>query len=322
MLLIVAGIVPPPNEMESQENGESKVCSKCQEEFPSLPDLLQHMKTCLNNKRPLDLEDTEDDAPPSKIMNGDVASNCDVTEDLMTREVNASLNGTEFDNPESVPVSQTSEKSDDLSDLGDEDKDNGMMEDDLDDDDDDLLDEDTMDDDLEKSEVGVFPGSMVYPIPTDSNVKLEKLESTKVAVAQFAENNLPNLPQMDLPSLQTMLYSLHQQQVMQLQLLTQLQQQLMTGVTPSFGQMMMAGIPAAAAAAITASSTATSSSSTSNSSQEKPIKPETPSTPQPPSIPPAAVEATPKTPVPPTPSKNPFEFFNSPLLNPPQGRNI
>ncbi len=66
-----------------------------------------------------------------------------------------------------------------------------------------------------------------------SNVKIEKMDSTKVAVAQFAENNLPNIPQMDMPMVQTMLYSLHQQQIMQLHMLQQLQQQIMAGLPPS-----------------------------------------------------------------------------------------
>ena len=80
----------------------------------------------------------------------------------------------------------------------------------------------------------------------DSNVTLEPLLATKAAVAQFAENN--NLPPNDIAVLHSTLYSLQQQQILQLQLIQQLQTQLMMGLPPTLpmGQFplpMSMGLP-------------------------------------------------------------------------------
>ncbi len=77
----------------------------------------------------------------------------------------------------------------------------------------------------------------------DNNVTIESLENTKVAVAQFVENN--DMSPSDLAMLQTTLYSLQQQQLFQLQLLQQIQQQIMTAA----GQASKGGPNSAAAAA-------------------------------------------------------------------------
>lgn len=82
--------------------------------------------------------------------------------------------------------------------------------------------------------------TMTTSLLPDSNVKLEKLQSTRVAVAQFAENNMPNLvggPPTDLATLQSAIYTLQQQQLIQLQILQQLQQQLMAGMAPSMSNL-------------------------------------------------------------------------------------
>ena len=82
--------------------------------------------------------------------------------------------------------------------------------------------------------------SMAANLLPDSNVKLEKLQSTRVAVAQFAENNMPNLvggQPTDLATLQSAIYTLQQQQLIQLQILQQLQQQLMAGMAPSMSNL-------------------------------------------------------------------------------------
>jgi hypothetical protein len=70
-----------------------------------------------------------------------------------------------------------------------------------------------------------------------NNVTLEPLETTKQAVAQFAENNLAPS---ELAMLQSTLYSLQQQQLLQLQLIQQLQQQLINGMNQQ-KQMQPAG---------------------------------------------------------------------------------
>ena len=82
--------------------------------------------------------------------------------------------------------------------------------------------------------------NMAASLLPDSNVKLEKLQSTRVAVAQFAENNMPNLVSgqpTDLATLQSAIYTLQQQQLIQLQILQQLQQQLMAGMAPSMSNL-------------------------------------------------------------------------------------
>ena len=63
-----------------------------------------------------------------------------------------------------------------------------------------------------------------------TNVKLKTIQSTKVAVAQFAENNLAPA---DFLMLQSTLYGLQQQQLYQLQLLQTIQQQLVAGISPT-----------------------------------------------------------------------------------------
>ncbi|XP_022900971.2 homeotic protein spalt-major-like isoform X2 [Onthophagus taurus] len=68
-----------------------------------------------------------------------------------------------------------------------------------------------------------------FPVP-GGHVTLEALENTKVAVAQFAAKAMGNNPDeaalQDLAVLQTTLFTLQHQQVLQLQLINQLQQQL------------------------------------------------------------------------------------------------
>ena len=72
--------------------------------------------------------------------------------------------------------------------------------------------------------------TMAADLKDCTNVKLKTIENTKVAVAQFAENNLAPV---DYLMLQSTLYNLQQQQLFQLQLLQQIQQQLVSGVSPT-----------------------------------------------------------------------------------------
>ena len=72
--------------------------------------------------------------------------------------------------------------------------------------------------------------TMAADLKDCTNVKLKTIENTKVAVAQFAENNLAPA---DYLMLQSTLYNLQQQQLFQLQLLQQIQQQLVSGVSPT-----------------------------------------------------------------------------------------
>ena len=113
------------------------------------------------------------------------------------------------------------------------------MDDGLDEEEEGMMDEEDLEEEVESSghttPLPKMPGLAPLPILPDSNVKLESLENTKVAVAQFAENNIAN-PQ-DLAFLQSTLYNLQQQQLFQLQLLQTLHQQLMSGMTPSLANI-------------------------------------------------------------------------------------
>ena len=77
-----------------------------------------------------------------------------------------------------------------------------------------------------------------------SNVMLEPIEATKAAVAQFAENNPDQ--EKDVGKLHAALFSLQQQQLMQLQLIQQLQRQLVSGGAAGnpFASVLMGGLGA------------------------------------------------------------------------------
>lgn len=81
-------------------------------------------------------------------------------------------------------------------------------------------------------DVDGLPVEFPFPLPsTTSHVTLEALQNTKVAVAQFAATAMANNPDnevamKELAFLQSTLFTLQHQQVFQLQLISQLQQQL------------------------------------------------------------------------------------------------
>nr|QRF78346.1 Sall [Phoronopsis harmeri] len=91
---------------------------------------------------------------------------------------------------------------------------------------------------------GLSLSSSSFPPVADSdmncNVFLEPLQTSKAAVQQFAENNLPSS---DLAVLHTTLFSLQQQQLIQLQLIQQLQGQLSGNAPPSQFTGMSALMP-------------------------------------------------------------------------------
>ena len=83
-------------------------------------------------------------------------------------------------------------------------------------------------DDTDNNNVAIDPTT--GDVKDCNNVKLKTIQNTKVAVAQFAENNLAPA---DFLMLQSTLYGLQQQQLYQLQLLQTIQQQLMSGISPT-----------------------------------------------------------------------------------------
>ncbi|XP_013791477.1 sal-like protein 1 [Limulus polyphemus] len=105
-----------------------------------------------------------------------------------------------------------------------------------------------------------LPQSLLYSqyLP-DTNVTLETLQNTKVAVAQHSSSNSKNQTT-ELAALQSALYTLQQQQLMQLQIIQQLQSQL-TGGSANLPPVTVPLPPLTGPLAVTSSQ---SSESTSN----------------------------------------------------------
>ena len=114
-----------------------------------------------------------------------------------------------------------------------------------------------------------YSSSSLFPYAAtlaNANVTLDALQSTKMAIAQFAANAMANNGQQspaamqELAVLQSTLYALQQQQIMQLQLIQQLQQQLQ--INPPEG---------GAAAAVAAATAAVAAAAASNGGRESGI---------------------------------------------------
>jgi hypothetical protein len=238
---------------------DAHVCGKCREEFLKLDDFLEHKKQCLNRKPIVffDASESEDF--------------CDNGIDLNCEE-----RVPDFDNCRSYPlVDGGSDGEGDMENFEDDDENNEMGDDfvndnDMDDENRQMLNGDDMSDESDNDEhkdhnqnvdyskksrreadMNATLSQFMFPFGPgmphmDSNVTLEPLLATKAAVAQFAENN--NLPPNDIAVLHSTLYSLQQQQILQLQLIQQLQTQLMMGLPPTLpmGQFplpMSMGLP-------------------------------------------------------------------------------
>ena len=218
------------------ENGDAHVCGKCREEFLELSDFIAHKKQCSNKRIVVtyaggqgsekdqeeedEEEEQEDDLVSSHTALPDVDASIDNNNSSVTKDLNTDI-------VQEDKSSLHSEKSD---------ADSGLTNGDM----------DAMDAESHWSDATTAPSPAPTLTPTpgaapsfpqlpldlasllpNSNVMLETLMNTKVAVAQFAENNLsPH----DITQMQNTLYSLQQQQLMQLQLIEQLQQQLFSGM--------------------------------------------------------------------------------------------
>lgn len=203
-------------------------------------------------------EDVEGSSSPKGLVNGDYLENTS-----FDAEDHDKIPDSDAEETLDIMTSDKYNLADNKSDAGSNDLDGGSVSaaDIVDDEDDEAMEEgeDEMDVDIKAQgkepspkdiitnflKPELLPQMFQFPFPTlgmpDNNVKLASLEGTKVAMAQFAENNLANLPpNTDVATLQTMLYSLHQQQILQLQLLQQLQQQLMAGMAPSMASSLEA----------------------------------------------------------------------------------
>ncbi|XP_064610484.1 sal-like protein 1 isoform X2 [Liolophura sinensis] len=216
----------------SPSRDDAHVCGRCRAEFLELAEFLAHKKTC-TRKRLVVLFDEEENQermenPAQRPRLSNPNDDADST---------GERNSLEDDMDDSV-----SEKSDDES---QEDMPptlvNGLRHTEEDDDDDDDDEEKLLNkynSIMDKSRLGTLKANLpqlTLPLnpflqADNSNVMLEPLSTTKAAVAQFAENNLPSS---DLAVLHSALYSLQQQQLVQLQLIQQLQGQLLLGINSS-----------------------------------------------------------------------------------------
>ena len=236
---------PGREDMSSTDISDGHVCSICNMDFLELCDLVAHRKMCsaamaaVTRKRTIDYDEEDKEnvltQPPNKrvILNGNMSDGeeelYDEIEGVSGSEEDVMMTGRQSGPLLSGSLSRFSEKIDSR---------RGSMSDKRSDSIDlsSPVDEDLAEDCTKKDSLGQnIPG---YP---DSNVKLERLDSTKVAVAQFAENNFPP------NDLAMLLFSLQQQQLMQLQILQQLQSQLAAGITPSLQNLPAMLLPGASA---------------------------------------------------------------------------
>ena len=209
------------DEFEEGED-EDHACGHCEQRFLSLEQLFEHRRHCYN--KPLLLAYGGDGK--EKTVDEEVD---ELEEEDVSRLMIAHLAKTQNMEMQPLLMNQRPPMSDshmtDKNLISEEEEENQRSPDSVDE-----LDDEPMD--IEKSESSPntsneeeTPGMPVLAsMFNDTNVKLQSLMNTKVAVAQFAENNIAPA---DLAVLQTTLYSLQQQQIFQFQLLQQLQTQLM-----------------------------------------------------------------------------------------------
>lgn len=252
-----------PSDQEYSREGH--ICTKCQAQFDEESALSEHQEHCL---KPVMLlfkegsEKSENQADHSHI-NGFSALNQapnnldDENQSIKGEDNEQALNQSKNKNFECY--SGKEEKDEEDEDEGDQSNyDNGDSDfnksvDDVDDDEDfsRMKDPSDLSEKIKSNptaaDIAAYMNQLSTMLPamamhSGSNVLLEPLEATKAAVAQFAENN-PEREQ-DVGKLQSALFNLQQQQLVQLQLIHQLQQQLVSGGQQN-GQLFP-GFPASA----------------------------------------------------------------------------
>ncbi|KAK3607354.1 hypothetical protein CHS0354_036966, partial [Potamilus streckersoni] len=240
---------------EVVDNRTDNVCGNCQQKFMDFQSFLMHKTVCSNKYDNVVIEESGDVQNHSDILNGTSSRSSQISDADSVEAI--SQNGGSDGEQDFENLDEKNELDEDYGDCGlDDIKDaynfqdlksvnsmsNGEIE----------AEEDTQDSGsvsfqkmkMETNSSQLTPYMLPFAnlfhdaslnnlIPGSNNVMLEPLAATKAAVAQFAENNLPSS---DLTVLHTTLYNLQQQQIMQLQLIHQLQQQLMKGMTSPTNQ--------------------------------------------------------------------------------------
>lgn len=237
---------------QSTALGDAHCCGKCQAEFYEIAEFLQHKKTCTNNKRELEDDFAEDEKkiePPTKAprVEDDVTNNNEVK--VGKPSVSTRLWGEGGGDGPVLPLSQLcgpKHFADDGS--------SPMEEVDCDEGKDDSSAPSSTSPVDDVTTFGSNP-EMLAQIQNmqhlaamqhmlhDSNVKLEALQNTKVAVAQIAEDEEEDDEAADEDKegggdrMSSLLYTLQQQQMLQMQWLQHLQNQIATninGFPPNF----------------------------------------------------------------------------------------
>ncbi|KAM4568875.1 sal-like protein 3 isoform 2-T2 [Fundulus diaphanus] len=207
---------------------ETHVCEKCCAEFFKWSDFCEHLKCCTKNPLVLIVNDNEDTPNPSQEYPSEPSpipscnSEQDDSED--TREGNQSPAGVADDIPETDPLNGVNvlEKEDEQMEL------ELSAEKDIDSEERDVTSPEP-DGSLPQLNDVVPSAITSYTMPS-TNVTLETLRSTRVAVAQFSQSVRAaagsGVSTMAIPMILDQLMALQQQQIHQLQLIEQIRSQV------------------------------------------------------------------------------------------------
>ncbi|XP_012728432.2 sal-like protein 3 [Fundulus heteroclitus] len=207
---------------------ETHVCEKCCAEFFKWSDFCEHLKSCTKNPLVLIVNDNEDTPNPSQEYPSEPSpipscnSEQDDSED--TREGNQSPAGVADDIPETDPLNGVNvlEKEDEQMEL------ELSAEKDIDSEERDVTSPEP-DGSLPQLNDVVPSAITSYTMPS-TNVTLETLHSTRVAVAQFSQSVRAaagsGVSTMAIPMILDQLMALQQQQIHQLQLIEQIRSQV------------------------------------------------------------------------------------------------
>ncbi|XP_072154054.1 sal-like protein 3 isoform X2 [Bemisia tabaci] len=180
-------------------------CESCQAEFPGLSELLDHKKDCVSLRTPMTNSSRSGD---EGLENENDAEDHEALDDPEQETENPQEN----DDEEVDSINEEGKRREEVRRQRQDAENNNSVE-----------------EGETEGEENELP--LGFPFPLPGHVTLEALQNTKVAVAQFAAtamaNNTDNAAALqELAVLQSTLYTLQTQQMMQLSLIQQLQRQL------------------------------------------------------------------------------------------------
>ncbi|XP_022237863.1 sal-like protein 1 isoform X2 [Limulus polyphemus] len=222
--------------------GDAHVCGKCRGEFIELSEFLTHKKTCTRKRLVYIVADETDDFRPLENMDSPDYQSGASSDDLSEEQELTQKQSDDIMNSDGLYYEKVdSPDSGDLPSLVMNKGQSSVCMDDLTGELDKTLDgvlnlsnscKNTLNRNLinySTSLITNLPQSLLYSqyLP-ETNVTLETLQNTKVAVAQHSSTSNKNQTA-ELAALQSALYTLQQQQLIQLQIIQQLQSQLIGG---------------------------------------------------------------------------------------------